>query len=175
VLTFVVAAVGAGAAAVGALLVRELRLARRERLVAGLLATFAPAIARVREDARELLVWHPLAEAARRLYPAAFAAIDRARGQRFPFAAADVQAAHDRWTAEWLAWERAHDFEYKLKATEAERDLRADPTSDVLRGRVQAVERAKLELYQRRYEEYIRVAKAIQGLDSPQSVSSSSS
>jgi hypothetical protein len=32
------------------------------------------------------------------------------------------------------------------------------------RARLDAVEREKLELYQRRYEEYVRVSKALQSL-----------
>jgi hypothetical protein len=34
----------------------------------------------------------------------------------------------------------------------------------VLRAKVDAIEREKLDAYQRRYEEYVRVAKALQAL-----------
>jgi hypothetical protein len=34
----------------------------------------------------------------------------------------------------------------------------------VIRARVEAVEREKLDIYQRRYEEYVRVSKALQTL-----------
>jgi hypothetical protein len=36
-----------------------------------------------------------------------------------------------------------------------------------MRARLDAVEREKLETYQRRYEEYVRVAKALQALSGP--------
>ena len=75
-----------------------------------------------------------------------------------------VQAAHARWTAEWLAWERTHDAEYKLKAAEIEEELLASGGSTVVRGRLDGVEREKLDRYQRRYEEYVRVGKALQAL-----------
>ena len=57
--------------------------------------------------------------ASRQLFPAEFAALDRAAGGTFPFTTEQIQAAHAQWTADWLAWERAHDAEYKLKAAVA--------------------------------------------------------
>ena len=73
-----------------------------------------------------------------------------------------IQAAPALWTADWLAWERTHDAEFKLKAALAAAELAAAGDSEVARGRVDAVEREKLDLYQRRYAEYVRVAKALQ-------------
>jgi hypothetical protein len=105
-----------------------------------------------------------VAAAARKLFPEEFAAIDRAAGAIFPFDPKQIQAAHARWTAEWLAWERTHDAEYKLKAQAAEADLALSGGSAIARGRLEAVEREKIELYQRRYEEYVRVGKALQTL-----------
>jgi hypothetical protein len=35
------------------------------------------------------------------------------------------------------------------------------------RARLEAIEREKLELYQRRYQDYVQVAKALQGLIAP--------
>jgi hypothetical protein len=125
-----------------------------------LLQMFAPAIAASQGDARALLVWEPLARAARTLFPEDLAALDRATGATFPFSADRIQAAHAQWTADWLAWERSHDAEYKQRAAEAERASAAAPSSD-LRSRIDAIEREKLERYQRRYEEYVRVAKAL--------------
>jgi hypothetical protein len=61
-------------------------------------------------------------------------------------------------------WEASHDTEYKLKAATAEEELRASPGSPVLRARLDSVEREKLERYQRRYEEYTRVSKALKNL-----------
>jgi hypothetical protein len=127
------------------------------------LGLFAPAISAVDNDPRALLVWQPLARTARQLLPDAFASIDRAAGATFPFSADRIQAAHARWTADWLAWERSHDAEYKLKATVAENELGAGGPLPA-RLKLEAVEREKLDLYQRRYEEYVRVAKALQAL-----------
>ena len=63
-----------------------------------------------------------------------------------------------------MSWERAHDAEFKLKAAAAEHDLGASGGSPVMRAKVDAIEREKLDAYQRRYEEYVRVAKALQAL-----------
>ena len=48
----------------------------------------------------------------------------------------------------------------------AEQELAASGGSQVMRARVDAVEREKLDLYQRRYTEYVHVAKALQALSS---------
>jgi hypothetical protein len=129
-----------------------------------LLALFAPGIAAVAENPRALLVWQPLATTARAMFPDDFAAIDSAAGATFPFSREQFEAAHARWSSEWLAWERAHDAECKLKTAAAEEELRASPASAVLRARLESVEREKLERYQRRYEEYTRVSKALKVL-----------
>jgi hypothetical protein len=144
----------------------ELKAARdeaaRSRALA-LLQTFSTGVAAAHADPRALITWVPLARAARRLLPAEFALLDAAAGASFPFSVEEIQAAHARWTADWLAWERMHDAEYKLKAVVLERELAAGG-SDVARGRLEAVEREKLDLYQRRYQEYVQVAKALQSL-----------
>jgi hypothetical protein len=134
--------------------------AARERTLR-LLALFAPGIAAAAQDPKALLTWQPIAAAARRLFAGEFAELDRAAGGRFPFGKDTLEAAHARWTTEWLAWERTHDAECKLKAATAEHELAGSP---LLRGRLDAIEREKLDLYQRRYEEYVRVAKALQDL-----------
>ena len=149
-------------------IVGELRATRgaagtTDRL-APLLALFAPALTATQQDPRAFLVWQPIAKAARQLFPQEFAALDRATGGTFPFAAERIEAAHARWTADWLAWELAHDTEYKLKAALAEHELAAQGGSAIARARLDAVEREKLELYQRRYAEYVRTAKALQAL-----------
>ena len=46
----------------------------------------------------------------------------------------------------------------------AEEELARAEGSRTLRARVDAIERQKLDLYQRRYAEYVRVAKALQAL-----------
>ncbi len=145
----------------------ELMLTREESArarSAQLLQTFAPALAAAQADPRALLTWQPLAATARRLLPDDFAALDRAAGRTFPFTDDDIESAHARWTAEWLSWERAHDAEFKLKALAAEHDVAASSGSPLLRAKVDAVEREKLDMYQRRYEEYVRIAKALQAL-----------
>ncbi|HEX3704498.1 MAG TPA: hypothetical protein VHU82_14285 [Vicinamibacterales bacterium] len=129
-----------------------------------LLRLFAAGVASARTDPSSLLAWQPLARIARRLFPDDFAAFDRAAGGAFPFTKEQIEAAHARWTAQWLAWESNHDAEFKLKASVAEHELTASGGSPVMRARLDAVEREKLERYQRRYEEYIRTAKALQAL-----------
>ena len=147
-------------------LVSELRAVRTEATrtrTLAVLQTFSAGIAAAHTDPRALITWVPLARAARQLLPAEFALLDAAAGGSFPFSAERIQAAHAQWTAEWLAWERAHDAEYKLKAAVLERELAAGESA-MARARLEAVEREKLDLYQRRYQEYVQVAKALQSL-----------
>ena len=148
-------------------LLAELRAQRddaaRARALA-LLEMFSTGIAASRTDPRELLTWQPLARTARQLLPEEFARLDAASGAAFPFSVEQVHSAHAQWTAEWLAWERAHDAEYKLKAAVLEHELTASGESAIARARLEAVEREKLDLYQRRYQQYVQVAKALQSL-----------
>ena len=142
--------------------------ATRTRALA-LLQLFAPGIGAGTQDPKALLVWQPLARTARQLFPAELAALDRAAGSTFPFTKEQLQAAHAEWTAAWLAWERAHDAEYKLRAAAVEHEIAAagatsTTASPILRARLDAIEREKLDLYQRRYQEYVQVAKALQAL-----------
>jgi hypothetical protein len=128
------------------------------------LRTFAPAAGEADSDPRAVLTWEPLARVARQIFPHEYAQLDRASGGSFPFSLDRIQAAHAQWTADWLAWEQTHDAEYKLKAAAAEEALAGAEGSRALRARVDAIEREKLDLYQRRYAEYVRVAKALQAL-----------
>jgi hypothetical protein len=147
--------------------VAELRAAREERTRARMLALlelFGPARAAVQHDPRAYLVWQPIAAVARQVCPLETATLDRAAGGAFPFTPADLQAAHAQWTTDWLAWERSHDAEYKLKAAAAAAELAAAATPGVARARLEAVENEKLDRYQRRYAEYVRIAKALQAL-----------
>jgi hypothetical protein len=123
----------------------------------------APGVAAAQQDPRALLVWQPLARTARQLHPEAFAALDRASGGTFPFTAAQIDAAHARWTADWLTWERNHDAEFKVKAAVLAEQLAGD-TSPAARAQLDDLEREKLERYQRRYQDYVRVSKALQSL-----------
>jgi len=129
-----------------------------------LMAMFAPAAGAAAGDPRAILVWQPLARLARQMFPEEFTLIDQAAGGAFPFSHDRLQSAHAQWTADWLAWERTHDAEYKLKAAVVEQDIAVAGSSAVLRARLDAVESEKLDLYQRRYQEYVRVAKALQAL-----------
>jgi hypothetical protein len=131
---------------------------------AEILALFAPGIEAAIRDPRALLAWQPLALTARRLFPVEFAAIDAAAGGTFPFTNEQLQAAHARWSADWLAWEGAHDAEYKLRAAAAHEELGDRAATAYGRSRLEAIEREKLERYQQRYEEYTRVSKALQAL-----------
>jgi hypothetical protein len=144
--------------------IRATQAAQSRDRIAQLLGLFTPGVAAAAEDARALLTWQPLAATARKLFPEEFAELDRAAGGRFPFTHNQLQAAHSRWTADWLAWEQAHDTEFKLKAAAVQHELAGSDGSPVLRAKVDAVEREKLEKYQRRYEEYVRVAKGLQSL-----------
>ncbi len=115
-------------------------------------------------DPRAVLAWEPLARTGRQLFPEEFARIDRAAGISFPFGVDRIEAAHSQWTADWLTWERTHDAEYKVKSAAVEEELARSNGSPVVRARLDAVERDKLDLYQQRYAEYVRVAKALQAL-----------
>lgn len=152
-------------------IVSELRAARggseASGRVAMLLTLFAPALSAAQQDPRAFLVWQPIAQAARQLFPEEFSALDRSVGGTFPFSSERIEAAHSEWTADWLAWEHAHDTEYKLKVALAEQELLVPGGTAVARARLDAVEREKLELYQRRYAEYVRTAKALQALIGP--------
>jgi hypothetical protein len=146
------AAIGGAALAISL----QVRRSRDDATAAALLALFASASVEIRDDPRRLLDWQPTIDLARRLFEPAMARLDAAAGRPFPFGPAEARDAHARWTSAWLAWERAHDEEYKLKAAAAEAAGGAD-----VRAAVAAIERDKLERYQRRYEEYVRVGKAL--------------
>ena len=162
------AVVVAGAVAwAGWWIARELKATREEEArarVLQLLALFSPGIGAVLDDPRALLTWQPLAATARQLFPSECAVLDRASGRSFPFGPDQIEAAHARWSADWLAWERTHDADYKLKAAQIEADISAEGVSALGRARLDAVEREKLDKYQRRYEEYARVSKALRVL-----------
>ena len=159
--------VAASVAWAGRAVVRELQATRAEARsgrVLRVLTLFAPGVAAAIESPRALLAWQPLAVAARKLLPDECAAIDRAAGATFPFGSEQIQAAHSRWTAEWLAWERSHDADFKLKVAAAEVALERSGQGALERAQLESVEREKLDSYQRRYEEYVRVGKALQAL-----------
>lgn len=145
----------------------ELRAARDQAAhgrTLAILQALTPGIAAAQADPRALLVWQPVARTVRRAFPQECAALDAAAGGSFPFTADQIQGAHARWTTEWLAWERQHDAEYKRRTSELEEQVLAAGGSVASRARLDAVEREKLDVYQRRYQEYVQVAKALQAL-----------
>ena len=159
----VLLAAGAGVA----LLLTEMRWRRQEATLLQLLAAFGPAVAAGHADPERFVAWSEVARTARALFPEAFARLDAASGGRFPFSRQAVEAAHARWTADWLAWERRHDLEYKERAAAAESALaEADKdAAEALRARLAAVNQEKLQTYQDRYARYVRVGKAIAALE----------
>ena len=141
----------------------EPRGARNPDRLIHVFSLFAPAVVAA-SDPRAVVAWQRLALTARKLFASEFAALDHASGSVFPFSEEQLHAVHAQWTADWLAWERTHDAEYKLKAAGAEEELRVQGSSPYARAKLEAVEREKLERYQRRYEEYTRVSKALHAL-----------
>jgi len=136
---------------------------RRELSIQQQLALFGAAAVAIQQDPKQLLVWQPLAQTSRQLFPEAFSALDEASGGGFPFTKQELQAAHARCSSEWLAWERAHDAEYALKTAAVHDEIArigGQPTP-LLKTRLAAIEQEKLERYQQRYEDYIKTAKAL--------------
>ena len=166
-LAAVAAAIGYGAILVS----RALGVRRRDAQMLEVLALFGPACERAQTDPRILLAWYPVAAAARRAFPVAFAILEHGGEARFPFSAADLEAAHARWSTDWLDWERRQDAEHRARreAVEAELGRASDETAAPLRARLEALEQEKLEQYQRRYEEYVRVSRALKELSEQES------
>ena len=138
----------------------------RDATILALLQTFGPAQAAAQQDPKQLLTWYPLAEASRKLFPDAFSALDGATGGRFPFAKDAVERAHAKVSSDWLAWEMAHDEEYRLKAAAAEQELRqaGGDAGALAKARLDRIQHEKIERYQQRYEDYVRTSKALQAL-----------
>lgn len=145
----------------------EVRRWRRQQVLASLLATFGPAVAQVQVEPRELVAWASVATTARVLFPDSFRELDAANGARFPFPGTVVEDVHARWTTQWLVWEREHDLEYKRQASRVEAELVRASGEDAprLHRQLEAVEQEKLQRYQERYEEYVRVGRAIGKLE----------
>ena len=148
---------------IGTLLLAEMRRRRQDQAVLHLLAALGPAVVAARADPEALVAWSAVARAARGAFPAASEQLDAAAGGRFPFSGELVEAAHARWTAEWLAWERQHDVKYKERTAAAEQELDAagEGEAAACQLRLAAVNQEKLQTYQERYEQYVRVGKAI--------------
>ncbi len=162
----------AAATGFGAFLVASaLRSRQRDARILELLATFGPPAERAQADPRVLLAWYPVASAARQAFPDAFAALEPDGEPRFPFSAADLEAAHARWSTGWLEWERHQDADHRAKREAVEAELRqaTDAAAAPLQARLEALEREKLEQYQRRYEEYVWVSRALAELSEQES------
>lgn len=145
----------------GAVRAREAELAGARALQ--LLSLLAPSVKATYDDPAAILSWHPIVVTARALFPVECAQLDRAAGSPFPFGPDRIQDAHTRWTADWLTWEQAHNGSFKLKVAEAQAELAAMGT-DLARARLDAIEREKLDAYQARYGQYVRMSKALQAL-----------
>ena len=163
-LTLIVVAVvlAAAATSVAQRYRREQRREHNQRIVALLLTTCMPAVARA--EPRELLAWRNAAGAVRKLFPEAVATIEAETGERFPFPRAVVEDAHAQWTADWLAWERKHDTVHRERAATLEAALHAagsDDAATAVRAKIAALEDEKLQTYQRRYEEYVRIGNGL--------------
>ena len=142
---------------------RDRRRQHQESLTVVLLTSLAPNAAR--GEPRELLAWRPTADAARRMFPDAVRDIEQRTGEAFPFSHDAIDDAHARWTAEWLVWERRHDIEFKQRASALEAELRdAGGSTPAGRARLAALEDEKLQAYQQRYEEYVRVGNGLTAL-----------
>ena len=154
-------------AVLGILVVREARQRRRDAVLLSLLSALGPAVLDSKASPERLVAWAEVARTARSLFPDAFTQLDAAAGGQFPFSQQLVEAAHARWTADWLAWERQHDLKYKQRAAEVESEHEAAGESErnALRDRLAAITQEKLQTYQDRYEHYVRVGKAIAALD----------
>jgi len=152
-------------AVVCAVVVVALRRHRRDGQLLALVAMFGPVAERARHDPRVLLTWYPTAEGLRQAFPDAFDVLGQGQGG-YPFSPADLEAAHAKWTADWLDWERSHDAEYREKSLVLETSLQqaTDEMATALSARVSAMEREKLGEYQRRYEEYVKVSRALADL-----------
>lgn len=146
--------------------VQEGRRRERERRQVELLSLFGQAIVRAETEPRELVAWARLAAVGRTMFPEVFRMLDAAGGHAFPFSNAYIDGVHARWSAKWLAWEREHDTEYKRRVGEIEAALdgAAPDRAHGLRARIAELEQEKLQRYQERYEEYVRIGKAITGL-----------
>jgi hypothetical protein len=158
--------VGVAAGILWVLITREVQRLRAETAIQSMIQTFGAAQASAQHDPRQLLAWHPIAEASRKLFPAAFTAIDAAVGARFPFSKELVERVHAKVSSDWLAWEKAHDEEYRIKAAAAEQEITsaAGAGAAVARARLDRIQHEKIERYQQRYEDYVRTAKALQAL-----------
>jgi hypothetical protein len=153
-------AVAAACVLSGRLIQAALNQPRRDAQVLALLATFGPVVERVHVDPRALLTWHPIAQAARRSFPDAFAALDGDESHRFPFTSALLESAHARWTTDWLAWEMEHDADFRRRSAAIEtQSANAEPGET--RAALEQLEQENLEGYQRQYETYVKVSKAL--------------
>jgi len=147
------------------------RARRIDAQVSTLLSMFGPVIERSRSDPRIILSWHPIGEVARQTFPEAFATIEQKWVEKFPFNSAQIEAAHAQWTAKWLEWENDHNSDYQRKEESITAELNPEDreSSNEARARTDRLEQEKLQLYQRRYEEYVRISRGLAGLNSTES------
>ena len=75
-----------------------------------------------------------------------------------------MQAAHAQWTADWLAWERTHDAEYKLKAVRGSSTNWRRGGSPVARAQAGRHRAGEARSVSAAIPDYVQVAKALQSL-----------
>ena len=142
--------------------IRAARERRRARADARHSADVRAGHRRGAADPRALLVWQPLARAVARLFPSECAALDAAAGGTFPFT--PDQFRRRTRAGPPTGW-RGSGARCRIQAEGGrEQEVNASGGSPAARRRLDAVEREKLDLYQRRYQEYVQVAKALQAL-----------
>ena len=143
---------------------RELKRQHRERLAAMFVTGLVPVVAR--SDPQELIAWSGAIGMARAMYPEIVENLDAASGGQFPFTSELIEKAHSKWTTEWLSWERKHDTEFKERTREvlAHSGSFGDSMSQGDRAKLDSIEDDKLQSYQRKYEEYIRIGNALSAL-----------
>ena len=158
---FIVAVVGL------AMTIYERRVRKQEhndQLMVVLLTGAAAAVGRA--EPRELLAWHATADVVKRIFPEVIADIESKGGESFPIPRKVLEDTHAKWTAEWLAWERQHDADFRKRTSVLQAELEATGHEHTPDGhaRMAALEDEKLQSYQQRYEEYVLVGKGLTGL-----------
>ena len=85
----------------------------------------------------------------------------------FPLGRRCLKLPTRTWTADWLTWEGDHDAEFRRRAATLEAKSGDSDPSDIRAGH-DLLEREQLERYQRQYETYVKVSKALAALaDTP--------
>ena len=144
---------------------RERLRQHREQVAALLLTSVGPAVARA--DGRELLGWRSVATALREVLPDAVRDHRAGHGSspfRFRGRSSTTPTPAGRPTGS--RGNGRHDIRFRQRASALEAELRGSGRVDTASGqaRLAALDDEKLQDYQCRYEEYVRVGKALAAL-----------